>query len=108
MDPSGDGLGCHIEMMNADGSNLVDLTPKSWVADDGCAYNASFTPDGRRIVFVATRCGDELECPRTLRSMNLQGEKRRRLLRVWNIGSFDMHSPEVSPDGRTILITLVD
>jgi Tol biopolymer transport system component len=109
-DASGDdfGYGCRIEMMNADGSDIVDLTPKSWVAKDGCAYNPSFTPDGKRIVFVATRCRDEIACPRTLWSMNLQGRNRRRIIHIWNIGSFDMHSPRVSPDGRWILFTVVD
>lgn len=102
------GYGCRIEMMNPDGSDIVDLTPKPWIANDGCAYNPSFTPDGKRIVFVATRCRDEVDCPRTLRSMNLHGRNRRRIIRIWNIGEFDMHSPKVSPDGRWILFTVVD
>lgn len=110
VDTSADpGVPCRIEMMDADGGNVVDLTPTAWVQNGGCAYNPSFTPDGKHIVFVATRCeGDEIGCPGTLRSMNLDGDNRRRILRVPNPGSWEMHSPEVSPDGRTILITMVD
>jgi Tol biopolymer transport system component len=105
---SADEPQCHVEMMNADGSGLVDLTPKSWLARGGCAYDPSFFPHGRRIVFVGTRCHNEIKCPRTMRSMNLQGEDRRRILRIWNIGDFDLHTPRVSPDGRTIVFTVVD
>jgi Tol biopolymer transport system component len=67
-------------MMNADGSNVIALTPKVVVAHHGCIYNPSFTPNGKRIVFVEQRCHNEIRCHRTIRSMNVDGRDRRPIL----------------------------
>jgi Tol biopolymer transport system component len=44
--------GCSIQLMNADGTGMVDLTtgqnPAGW---NGCEHQPSFTPDGANIVF---------------------------------------------------------
>ena len=41
---------CSIEIMNADGSGIMDLTGDR----NGCEAPPSFTPDGQRIVFSAS------------------------------------------------------
>jgi Tol biopolymer transport system component len=110
-DPSGETFPCRLGIMNADGSDLVDLTPKRVVANGGCAYNPSFTPNGKRVVFVQQRCHNEIKCPRTIKSMDLQGRDRRRILRHWTLfapGDYDLHGLRVSPDGRTVLFVVVN
>jgi Tol biopolymer transport system component len=89
--------GCHIETMNADGSNIVDITPKRVTGPDACAYDPSFTPDGRRIVFLAQRC---TTCGLWISIMNLDGGNRRRI--VHSPHRYGLHNPNVSPDGNTI------
>jgi Tol biopolymer transport system component len=111
VDPSGGTIGCFSEMMSADGSNVVDLTPQVIVENGGCAYNPSFFPNGKRIVFVVQRCRRDVRCPRTIWSMNLHGGDRREILRQWSLfppGGYDLHAPRVSPDGRTVVFTVVN
>jgi hypothetical protein len=104
--PAGEEDQCRIFMMNADGSDLVELTPKRFAkkaCTRGAAYDPSFTPNGRRIVFLGQRCG---RCTLAIRSMNLRGGDLRRIapLRV----NDSMHAPRVSPDGKTIAFVAVD
>jgi Tol biopolymer transport system component len=74
--------------MNADGSNIVELTSDQTV----CDFDPSFTPDGSRIVFdrFDPAAGDE-----AIWSMDRNGGDRQR------IGNccFD---PNVSPDGKKL------
>jgi Tol biopolymer transport system component len=97
----GGGPPCRIGIMNADGSGFVDITPKPFVANGGCGYQPSFMPNGKRIVFIGSRCKDENACPWYLRSMSVRGHHQRRILRRWN-DNIDLLVPNVSPDGRTI------
>jgi Tol biopolymer transport system component len=80
-----------IELINADGSHVTDLTPRS----SCCASQPSFTPDGKRIVF-------ERFIPETeddaIWSMRLDGSHQRRVLGPPN-GATD---PNVSPNGRKL------
>lgn len=81
-----------IEISNPDGSGIVDLTG----ARSGCEHDPSFTPDGRRIVFIRDCDG----CHQAIWRMNLKGGGRTRIRRVPSkLGGGD---PNVSPDGRTI------
>lgn len=111
VDTTGEGSPCRIKTMDADGSHIVDITPKVVVANGGCAYNPTFTPSGKRIVFVEQRCGSDVHCPRKIWSMGIGGKNRRVILPelgVFPPGGYDLHSPRVSPDGRTVLFTVVN
>jgi Tol biopolymer transport system component len=77
-----------IAIMNADGSGLVTL-PKA--PGNIIEVDPSFTPDGRRLVFLTNNGGDD-----ALWSMKLDGTDRR-LIKTG--GASD---PNVSPDGRRI------
>jgi Tol biopolymer transport system component len=74
--------------MNADGSGLVTL-PKA--PGNVIEVDPSFTPDGRRLVFLTNSGGDD-----AMWSMKLDGTDRR-LIKTG--GTAD---PNVSPDGRRI------
>ena len=84
--------GCSIEIMNADGSNIRDLTGNR----KGCEMTPAFTPNGRRIVFTH----DCDQCAVVLKSMNLQGKDRRLILRARTLYKKE---PQVSPDGKRVL-----
>jgi Tol biopolymer transport system component len=87
------GTTCSIEIMNADGSHVTDLTG----ARPGCEYTPSFTPNGRRIVFAAQGCE---ACIEAIRSIDLHGRERRLVVQPHGL---DFERPQVSPDGRTVL-----
>jgi Tol biopolymer transport system component len=109
--PGEEGNGCLLKMMNPDGSHIVDLTPQVLLNNDGCAWNPSFTPNGKRIVFVSQRCASDGECPRRIWTMRVNGGGRRQVLRHWNLfppGGYDLHAPHVSPDGRTVVFQVVN
>src|SRR3989442_13193589 len=61
---------CSIALMNADGSDIVELTPNEFV----CENDPSFTPDGARIVFDRFDGVDE-----AFWSMDLTGNDRQRI-----------------------------
>lgn len=84
--------GCHVALMNADGSGLVDLTADR----NGCEGQPAFTADGRRIVFG--RYDDKAEVE-SIWSMNLSGGDRRPITPLEGFGPTD---PNVSPDGRWV------
>jgi Tol biopolymer transport system component len=84
--------GCSVELMNADGTGLVDLTGER----NGCENQPSFTPDGRRVVFVHY---DDITNVESIWSMNLSGGDRKEITRGTGTGVTD---PNVSPDGRTV------
>lgn len=83
---------CSIELMNADGTGMVDLTGDR----AGCDTQPSFTPDGTRIVFE--RYNDVKNVDAIWR-MDLNGSHRHLITTGTGGGGTD---PNVSPDGSTI------
>jgi Tol biopolymer transport system component len=85
-DPS--SCGNVVAIMNADGSNIVELTSNQ----NFCESDPSFTPDGSRIVFdrFDPAAGDE-----AFWSMDRNGNDRQRI----GPCCFD---PNVSPNGRKL------
>ena len=79
---------CSVQISNPDGSGVRNLTG----VRSGCEHNPTFTPDGRRIVFLK---GD------TLMSMDLQGQHRRQIASRPS-SLIHVSDPSVSPDGTTI------
>jgi Tol biopolymer transport system component len=80
---------CTIALIDADGSNLQELAPEP----DVCMGDASFTPDGQRLVYVHFDFVLEVE---TIWSMKLDGSDRQL---VTDAGGPD---PNVSPDGQKL------
>jgi Tol biopolymer transport system component len=102
IDPNGGDEGCGVFVMDAvDGSNMSDLTPTALTKPDACAWDPSFTPTGRRIVFLANMCAS---CPLHIRSMGLDGGNRRTI--ATDPCDCMLHAPDVSPDGKTILFVV--
>jgi Tol biopolymer transport system component len=84
-----------IEVMDYDGSNLVDITPDRYVPR-GCTGGPSFTPNGHRIVFAAEACA---RCIEDIRSVRLDGTGLRQVVRARRLFKF---YPKVSPEGGTV------
>ena len=88
---------CSIQLMNADGTDLVDLTtahnPDGW---EGCEHQPSFTPDGTHIVFGRYDAQSDTEA---IWSMDLTGNGRVQVTDGIGRGVTD---PNVSPDGATV------
>jgi len=84
---------CRIMLIRADGSGLKNLSHHR----RGCEQNPSFTPSGRRIVFVVQRC---MNCTERISSMNLRGHSLRRIVD----SPPGMHSkdPNVAPNGKRL------
>jgi Tol biopolymer transport system component len=85
-----------VMVMNADGSNVRNLTPTGYQGDP------SFTPDGRQIVFTRTGV-DKYDA---VWLMNTDGSNQRELLVTRNAVRGDKCGCDVdaivSPDGKTI------
>jgi Tol biopolymer transport system component len=81
---------CSIQISNRDGSGIVDLTG----ARTGCEQDPTFTPQGRRIVFVRNQ--------RAIYRMNLTGGGRTLVRRVPTRLVLDGGDPNVSPGGGKI------
>jgi len=89
---------CSIEIINADGSGMVDLTGDR----NGCEAQPSFTPDGQRIVFERF---DDITFVDAIWSMDLTGGDRHQITTGVDNGVTD---PNVSPDGNTLSFVAVD
>jgi Tol biopolymer transport system component len=90
--PHGPAPFCSVEMMNADGTGLTDLTGMR----TGCEGQPAFTPDGQRVVFVRFDDAADVE---SIQSMDLTGGDRRLVTGTKGTGRID---PNVSPDGSWI------
>jgi Tol biopolymer transport system component len=89
--PSGEPL-CSVELMNANGSGLTDLTGNR----NGCEATPSFSPDGTRIFFERF---DDITNVDAIWSMNLSGGDRHLITTGTGSG---VTNPDVSPDGTKL------
>ena len=87
-----DKRGCRVALVNADGSELRNLSR----AGADCDGQPSFTANGRRIVFGSYFEELDAEC---LWSMNLRGRDRRPITPCKGYGPVD---PNVSPDDKWV------
>jgi Tol biopolymer transport system component len=95
-DPS-NGSCSSIEIMNQDGSGLVDLTTDPKV----CESYPSFTPDGSHIVYERYDPATNVDA---IWIMNLNGEDRHEIT-AGPAGATEVSEPEVSPNGRLLSFT---
>jgi Tol biopolymer transport system component len=86
--PVGTTDACRVMLMDADGSNVVDLT-----RNHHCDSDPSFTPSGRRIIFLA-------QGGYVVKTMDLTGHDRQTL---FHRGDLYKHNPTMSPNGHKIL-----
>jgi Tol biopolymer transport system component len=93
-DPA-DGSGASVELMNADGSGLTNLTPSPVC----CSGQPSFTPDGKRIVFERF---DLDTFDDAIWIMKIDGSDQQRVIDPWPNGAGFATDPNVSPDGKTL------
>ena len=91
-----DGEHAGVAIMNADGSDLVDLTPT------GIQAEPAWTPDGQQLVYECFTCagGDGIFV------INDDGTGPRRLTHNPFPDGFDT-DPNVSPDGQTVTFVRV-
>lgn len=85
----GGNLANDIFVMNADGTNMINLTQNLGNDED-----AIWSPDGSKIVFVSFRWGGT----RQLAVMNADGTEVERVS-----GEFEEYNPTFSPDGNVLL-----
>jgi Tol biopolymer transport system component len=83
---------CKIALIHPDGTGLHRIDP----APDGCESDATFTPDGEHLIFERY---DEVAIDDAIWIMDLEGSNRRR---IGTGGNGESHTPEISPDGRTV------
>jgi TolB protein len=88
--------GHHLFAMNADGSNIRQLTPKGNPFD---GVHAAWSSDGKKIVY-ADRVGDALE----IFSIDTDGKNIQQLTKLGKAAT----TPAVSPDGKWISFRLCD
>jgi TolB protein len=83
-----------IYSMSADGRNVKALT------NDGHSHNPSWSPDGRRIVFIHDSA---LKHPVGLDVMDRDGRNRHLLRRIEPV----IYSAAWSPDGKTLAVSCI-
>jgi TolB protein len=89
-------LTSYIYVINANGTNLVQLTNNWGVHDD----TPSWSPDGTTLAFSSDRDYLTSTFNSEIYLMNADGSNQRRL--TYSYKDYDANSPEWSPDGNTI------
>jgi Tol biopolymer transport system component len=93
---SGDYEDTRVQVMNADGSKLVDLSQRSGIRGS----SPSWSPDASRIAFSGKRAGDARE---SIWVVDADGANAKRLTDPGREAQY----PAWSPDGRRIAFTFV-
>ncbi len=83
--------GCHVRLLRLSTGRIVDLTQDK----DVCEQAPTFTPNGKRIIFVRYNPVPDIEA---MWSMNLAGGDRYRI----KAAPTGLADPAVSPDGTTV------
>lgn len=84
--------------MNADGSHLTQLTPKSTATQDG---QPQWSPDGDKIAFVRTNTTAKPKNKGAIEIMNADGSNIRRITPF----TIDATVPRWSPNGKRLLFS---
>lgn len=90
-----DGQRKHIFLMNADGTNIRQLTPPL----NGRDVHPSFSPDGKSVVFRRYERIDNQNSESSIRVLELESGKIKK------ISDLSINDPSFSPDGKQIVFT---
>ncbi len=89
----------HLFIMNADGTNIRELTEP--IQPDGRDLHASFSPDGKYIVFRRYERIDNDNKKHSICVMDIESGK------VKKISDLGVNTPAWSPDGKQIVFTTI-
>jgi len=84
--------GCKLALIHPDGTDQHRIDP----APGGCESDATFTPDGKHLVFQRHTDATNDDA---IWIMDLDGSNRRR---IGTGGNGEAQTPEISPDGTTV------
>ena len=87
----------HLFLMNADGTNIRELTPPI----NGMDGHPSFSPDGKSIVFRRYERIDDENKESSICVLNLESGQIKK------ITDFAVNDPSFSPDGKQIVFTTI-
>lgn len=93
------GFAPHVFVLRVGESSATDITP-----DLPSAFFPSFSPDGDRIIFIATRepIEDEGDSLQGIYSVRPDGSDRVRLVEVPSRSRDSLYGAEISPDGEKL------
>lgn len=94
--------GSDIWIMDADGSNSVELTDFSYREEkmQNYALRPVWWPDGARLIYLSQEGTQDTQ----LWQLTLSNRRRQRFLPAFGDGSGGIDTPKLSPDGRTLAV----